>query len=535
MITRGFRSKQNLRTVLYRTVQTSVVFFLIANSSHEYLCAQAAGQQSLLEQVQKLSSAMARTQAQMEESQRELSEMHEQLIALERQLGDHKSVESAPASSSSQNAFPSESKSAADMAAAVDDLRERQDMQASQIATHEQIKVESESKYPVKLTGLILLSGFVNTSAVDVPATPALALSGSGSTGASVRQSVLGIDARGPHLFGASSYADLRVDFDGSEQNNSGIGNYSGYSVANTLLRLRTAHAGLQWSHTRAYFSLDRPIFSPDTPTSLTAVSLPPLAWSGNLWTWNPQVGIERNIRVFKSSEASFDAALIDASDAPLTPTALPPIAGVGAQSEAPSAAEQSRWPGVEAHFALLRSSLGDAGNRIGIGGYFAPHHTVFGKSFDAWAGTLDANLHLPMNFQLTAAAYRGLALGGLGGGTYKDFVYRVDPESGEYYSRPLDDVGGWVQLKEKFNERMEANAAFGIDNSFAGELRRYAILGTAPYLNLARNRTYTGNIIYSPSAYLLFSLEYRRLISTPVMGLSENANVISLGAGYKF
>ena len=32
---------------------------------------------------------------------------------------------------------------------------------------------------------------------------------------------------------------------------------------------------------------------------------------------------------------------------------------------------------------------------------------------------------------------------------------------------------------------------------------------------NLARNRTFTGNVIYSPSAYLLFSLEYRRLESS--------------------
>ncbi len=38
---------------------------------------------------------------------------------------------------------------------------------------------------------------------------------------------------------------------------------------------------------------------------------------------------------------------------------------------------------------------------------------------------------------------------------------------------------------------------------------------------NLARNRTFTGNVIYSPSAYLLFSLEYRRLESFPVDGPS--------------
>jgi hypothetical protein len=41
--------------------------------------------------------------------------------------------------------------------------------------------------------------------------------------------------------------------------------------------------------------------------------------------------------------------------------------------------------------------------------------------------------------------------------------------------------------------------------------------------------------VIYSPSAYLLFSLEYRHLESSPVDGIPSSSNVIGLGAGYKF
>ncbi len=114
--------------------------------------------------------------------------------------------------------------------------------------------MESESRYPVKITGLLLLNSFVNTGAVDMAATPTVALQGSGTTGATVRQTILGIDARGPHLFGASSYADLRADFAGNPASNSSS-TYSGYYNANTtLLRLRTAHAGLRWERTEAYF-----------------------------------------------------------------------------------------------------------------------------------------------------------------------------------------------------------------------------------------------------------------------------------------
>ena len=70
----------------------------------------------------------------------------------------------------------------------------------------------------MQITVLLLPNGFVNTSAVDLAATPTIAIPGGGSTGASIRQTVLGFNARGPHLFGARTYADLRVDFDGNPQ-----------------------------------------------------------------------------------------------------------------------------------------------------------------------------------------------------------------------------------------------------------------------------------------------------------------------------
>ena len=63
-------------------------------------------------------------------------------------------------------------------------------------------------------------------------------------------------------------------------------------------------------------------------------------------------------------------------------------------------------------------------------------------------------------------------------------------------------------------SERLQFNAAFGLDEVFARQLRGYAIPTSSTYLNLARNRTATGNVIYSPSAYLLFSFEYRHLQS---------------------
>lgn len=492
-------------------------------SAAQAIHAQDASQATLATQVQNLTDAIAHTQAQLDESQRTLDEMRKQLADLKMQVADAghavEPTRTPPAQDSSSVIDEN--------AAAIDDLRQRETVDESKIATHEQDKVESESKYPVRVTGLLLLNGFVNTSAVNSASTPTVAVPGPGSTGASVKQTVLGIDASGPHLFGASSRADLRVDFAGNAQ----PGGSAAYVSNQALLRLRTVHAALDWSRTEAYFSLDRPIINPDTPASLTAVAEPALAWSGNLWTWNPQLGVRQDLRLSSTRDVTLDAALIDVQDSPLSPAALV------ASSTTPTistSGEQSRWPGVEARVALLGNGASDGRYHIGAGGFFAPHRSSLGNSFDSWAATLDARFFLPAHLQLTGSAYRGLALGGLGGGAYKDFAYKESLTSGQYYFQPLDDVGGWTELKEKFTERFEANAAFGIDNAFTHEMLRYATNGSF-YQNLARIRTFTGNVIYSPSAYLLFSLEYRHIDSAPVLGSPAGSNVFGLGAGYKF
>lgn len=479
------------------------------------MTSQAASQETTAQQIQQLTVAVANAQAQLEASEQQIRELRRQLSALQKQVAADTGTQTPhPAPP-----YPPATAADSDLAQQIDAIREQQAMQQSQIATHEQAKVESESKYPVKITGLILLNGFVNTKATDVIQAPTWVADGQGSTGASLRQTVLGLDARGPHLFGATSRADVRVDFFG------GTSSQGGYSSAGGVLRLRTAHAAMNWKNTEAFVELDRPVVNPNSPTSLTAVATPPLAWSGNLWSWNPQIGITQSLALSSSTRIKLQAALIDVAD--------PAVPGATKSANA-SLAELSRWPGSEARVALA-GGKDDAGPEFGIGGYFSPHRTSGGTRFDAWAGTLDYRLPLPARLELSGSFYRGQALGGLGGGGYKDYIY--SSENGKYSIHPLDDVGGWTQLKERAGERLEFNAALGMDNVFASELRPYFYdsPGNLSYQNLARNRTFFTNVIYSPSAYLLFSLEYRRIQTSPVVGLNAIGNVWGLAAGYKF
>ena len=126
------------------------------------------------------------------------------------------------------------------------------------------------------------------------------------------------------------------------------------------------------------------------------------------------------------------------------------------------------------------------------------------------------------------------LALGGLGGGGFIDYVYRYS--GGTETVVPLDDIGGWTQLKVKLTERIQLNGGYGIDNPFAQEIRdSLTPTNILPYPGLARNRAAFGNVIYSPSAYLIFSLEYRRLWTNYITGPTYSSDVIGIGAGYSF
>ncbi len=457
-------------------------------------------------QLDRLAEMVNREQAALESSQRQIEVLRQQVAELQGQLVGTR-----------QAPQPTE-EAVARLNADVENIRERQELQQSEIATHEQDKVESESKFPVKLTGLILMNTFANTTAVDIPPSPTVATGAGGTTGISLRQTVLGLDARGPHLFGASSSADVRMDFFG------GL-NQADYTQNGGLARLRTAHAELNWDRTRAFFEMDRPVVSPNAPTSLTAIAQPALAWSGNLWNWMPQVGAEHTLRLNDSSRISMQAAVADVPDPPALQLSTAPVAVA-------SLGELSGYPGTEARLGYARGDV-LTGPRFGVGGYFSPHTLNEYFHFDAWAATIDYRIPLFARLESSGSFYRGLALGGLGGGAFKDYAYTQ--QQGEYYYRPLDDVGGWTQLKARASERLEFNVAYGIDNVFAHQLRPYITPPSGAYQNLARNSTWFTNVIWSPTAYTLFSFEYRRIDSSYAIGPHAVADVYGVAGGYRF
>src|SRR5262249_12973954 len=153
-----------------------------------------------------------------------------------------------------------------------------------------------------------------------------------------------------------------------------------GDGYGSNFVRLRTAHATLDWDHTQAFFSMDKPMISPNTPASLTAIAEPPLAWSGDLWNWSPQFGVSQDLTFGAAPSLRAKAATLDLAAAPYT-TGLPLTNGIIVTK---ATGEASRWPGVEARIAGGRL---ENGIEIGAGGLFAPHRTIGRTDFDTWAG----------------------------------------------------------------------------------------------------------------------------------------------------
>src|SRR5207244_420216 len=111
-----------------------------------------------------------------------------------------------------------------------------------------QTKVESASKYRMRLSGIVLLNLFSNVGTVDNADIPSIAYDrppggSGGSFGGSLRQSEIGLEVFGPQLAGAHTKADLQLDLGGGFPRALNGVNFG-------LLRLRTGTMRMAWSRT---------------------------------------------------------------------------------------------------------------------------------------------------------------------------------------------------------------------------------------------------------------------------------------------
>lgn len=402
-------------------------------------------------------------------------------------------------------------------------LEENQKLLKTKVDTQYQTKVESASKYRLRLSGIALLNAFENSGRVDNLDVPNLALGRepldtAGSFGATARQSELGFEVYGPTFAGARTSADLRMDLFGGFPNTTN-------GVTEGLMRLRTATVRMDWDRTSIVVGQDAPFFSPLSPTSIASLGYPAFSYAGNLWTWIPQARVEHRMNLSNSSSITFQGGFLD------------PLSGEPPAYEfyrTPQAGEKSRQPAYASHVAWTHGPA-DHALALGVGGYYSRQNYGMGRSIDAWAGTADWSVPMGNRLGLTGEFYRGRALGGLGGGTGRSVLFSgplSDPNSS---LAGLNTMGGWAQLKFKAAETVEFNAAYGQDNPFSSDLRRFYRPYGYAYSRISRNQSELFNVIYRPRTDLIFSLEYRHINTFEVNGERYTAGHVNLGVGVLF
>jgi len=416
--------------------------------------------------------------------------------------------------------------SGSDRAGRLSKLEEAYDLLTGKVDDQYQTKVESGSKYRVRLSGMVLLNLFTNRGAVttadladwvDGPD----ALGRANSTGLSLRQSQIGLEVFGPEVAGAKTRGDVQVDFAGGFPRT-----VNGITAG--LMRLRTGTIHLDWAHTSVVAGQDSPFFSALSPTSFATVAEPAFAYAGNLWTWTPQVRVEHRLTLTENSSIIFQAGILDGL------TGEPPTYSY---ARTPQAGEFSRQPAYAGRVAWSYNLFGQP-MTLGAGAYSSRQNWGFGRNVNAWASTLDWNTPLGRRFNLSGEFYRGQALGGLGGGFYQSAIFTGNPATPSTQVRGLDAIGGWTQLKFRASSKIEFNTAAGQDNPFASEMRAFPYFAYGVGVQgspIVRNQSELFNVIYRPRSDLLLSAEYRHISTHEVDNIRYTADHVNLVLGILF
>jgi hypothetical protein len=484
----------------------------------------------LQSQVQTLNSQMSEMRNVQQQNALETAELRAELqhakeqqnagLAAKAEVPSGLSV-SQPSSSSATNSTMGAQGSNASLNERLSKLEESQALLNGQVQEQSQTKVESGSKYRVRLSGIVLLNTAITRGSVDNLDFPQVATASfpgtSGSFSGSLRQSQIGVEAFGPDIGGAHTSANINFDFAGGFPDTAN-------GAAFGIVRLRTGTIRFDWANTSLVGGQDSLFFAPLTPTTLTSLAIPALSYTGNLWMWTPQIRIEHRLALSENSSLLLQAGILDSLTGSVPP----------GYYRYPSAGERSGQPAYGAHAAWTRRTFG-RDLTIGAGGFYGRQNWGYGRTIDGWAGIAEVNLPLGNMFELSGEFYRGRALEGLGGGIGQSLLLSgpiIDPNTTVH---GLDSMGGWLQLKFRPTEKFEVNVAYGQDNPFAGELRSNPASSVYYGSLLSRNRSPFVNFIYRVRSDVLFSLEYRRLDTNVLDSHANVANQVGISLGYMF
>jgi len=372
--------------------------------------------------------------------------------------------------------------------------------------------VQTHSHASMELTGRVVINAFSNerrVNNVDDPQFVRRDTSGGvqqGGFGMAVRQTMLGMRTTVPDVAGGTLRGVVDLDFFGGQQPSTGGRTFP-------LLRLRTAHATLHWTHAEIMAGQEIPLFSPQNPVSPAAFGTPNFVGSGNLWLWLPQ------LRVTGEVGSSVRLALQGAVLAPTSGDA------VGAFDTDFDAAEKSRRPYLESRVRVRWGVDPTTPMEVGCSGHLGwvnvaasprprPDSLLTSSAFGC-----DARLPFTDWIELRAEAYSGQLTRGLGGGAIGQSIGAG--------GRPIRNEAAWVQVNVRPTPVLSGGAGCGIDDPRDADVLQDAN-------GRLQNTACAVYAIIRPAGPVFIGAEMRR-IETRYVGARFANNHLNLAMGFEF
>ena|SRR5690348_12490269 len=354
-------------------------------------------------------------------------------------------------------------------------IGERVAIAERRLAELDQVKISTEHRLPVTLTGMLLFNTFLNgkgSGGADNPTLlPPNAQQASG--GATLRQSVIGLKVDGPNIVGGGKVTGaVYMDF------------FGGGTGLNQTMRLRVATLDSTWKNTTLGLAFDKPIIAPREPDSLAQVGVSPLTAAGNLWLWQPQVRLEHRVSFSEQAGLRAQFGVYQTSEG-----------GTGLASEYPDLARAR--PGYQGRFEFWGQS---GSRRIEIApGFHISSTRVVGQSVPARIFSIDWLIRPAARIDFTGTFFHGENVGVIGG--LRQGVTVING-----LARPVQAMGGWGQFTFRATQRTSFHLYGGQEDDRNSDLIRGSV---------GKNQGYGANVMYRLGPNILTSLEASQVRTT--------------------
>jgi hypothetical protein len=358
-----------------------------------------------------------------------------------------------------------------------------EDIVQVQLAELAQTKVESTTRFPLKIFGTIHAHAFANSTApnwLDIPNLVGAAPPDPGSFSMGLRQTRIGFTADGPTLGSVRTSGVAALDF---------FGGIPGFQTGQVMgvPRLLVAYARFDGTRVAAQVGQDQVLLAPRDPTSLSGFAFPLLFRSGNLYLRAPHARLELKMAPLLRAAAGVVAPIggdLVVEDYRFVPPAL--------------GGERSRRPAAQARVEL-GSPDPDAQRRasVAISAHYGWERRPTALA-ESWAAAADFGARRDL-FGIAGEVFVGDNIDAFGG------ALGLDARA----------AGGWAELQILPVERVSFHAGYGTDEVRAANRLQ---------LVRRRNRSAYGNVILSITPEVQASFEYRWLATVPG-GASERRN----------